>query len=597
VTSNAVLNYEEHGPTQQVYIICHTDAGDVQYSIQVDIVDMEDEPVFINLPATISIPENILTTTTIATVDCSDEDGDPVTYDIDSQDPGSPTFTNTGPNIFAPVGLDFDADPAKRSFELTISCAGTTSTPTAILTVIVQEEYDEPPVFDSTAYDGNVDEDQPAGTVVTWTDDPIVGCTDADVSVTRDDDALYYTISGTNADHFNCDYLTGLVTTARTLEADGGSAILSYTLTLTATDKGGNTDTADLNIVVNGINDLPVFSPSGYTASVAEETVTVVSIASGDDADAKFTITGTTSPYTIETTTFPTDYEDATLIANNHLYTLLVTADDGGGILTTATVVIEITSENEDTPAFTTFPAVVLTMLENSPSGTTVADVGDIVAEDSDEGSDGIISYSIDAVDPNVNKFYIEPSTGEIVTIGTFDYETDPQRYTITVMAADDGNPSNTVTDDIILDIEDYNDNEPIFSQNIYYRDDVVEGSPVDTSVLALTTTDADSIALTTIQYEFVSGNDDDLFKIDQPTETIQIKNIIDLDAGSDDPASYILVIRAVDGGTPELSGTTTVNIVMEAVNDHDPVFGATSPITLTVSRTRQMIVTLLTLN
>ncbi|XP_070559783.1 cadherin EGF LAG seven-pass G-type receptor 2-like [Ptychodera flava] len=398
---STVPNFEVDGPSHTVYIICTTDSGnDGTYSITVNINDINDEPVFRNLPTTISIPEDIVVGTTIYTVNYYDEDGDAITVDISGQDPSTPGFANTDQYVTAPADLDYDAYPTKRSFALTISLNDGSVSPTSTLTVNLIDVNDESPIFGLAAYTGDIDEALNAGSTINWANDPAGDATDADAG-----DILTYTISGVNSDHFICDLMSGIIVTSRELEADGGSAILSYSLTMTVTDNAGNVGTTALTISVNQVNDhSPIWNPSSYTATTAENTVPdtqiavvtvtddddgadgvlTVTIASGDDVGAeKFTVDGS-GPYTIKTTTNRIDYEDATLIANGHLYRLIVEAVDGGAtpITSTATVVVTITSLNEYAPSYTAFPAGPVTMSESEAAGFEIASTTAIEATD-----------------------------------------------------------------------------------------------------------------------------------------------------------------------------------------------------------------------
>ncbi|XP_077984865.1 protocadherin Fat 4-like [Glandiceps talaboti] len=608
-------DFATHGPSQTVNVKCTTDtANDGTYAIQVNILQNE-APTFLNLPTTISISEDVAVSSTIYTVQYNDVEGDTIAIAIDSQLPTTPTFTNNNEFIVAPAGLDYDADPTKRSFTITISAddGHRASPPTAVLTVNLIDVADESPVFGAATYTGDIDENQSVGTAITWVTDPSGDYSDDDVS-----DYWTFTISGTNANDFFCDMTTGVITSAQILDVDGASPVTSYSLTLTITDSGGNTDTATLAITVNNINDNdPIWSPSSYTQTVAENTAAgtsiiattvtdadsgtngdlTVTIESGDDAapNQKFAVTGT-GPYVIQTSTVAIDYEDATLISNGHIYRLIVTAVDGGGTTSSATVAVTVTSVNEATPTFTSFPAAVVTMYENEGIGYEVASSTDIVADDTDEGPDGEITYSIDSVSPaaGTSKFYIEPLTARITTLDTFDYETDPTRYDITVKAEDGGTVPSSTTQVLTFDILDYNDNAPVFGQTIY-NGISTEGDAVDSIVAALSVSDADSTATFTLS--FVSGNGDDKFKIDNALQEIRIKNTIDLDVGTGDSQLYSLVVRVVDGGTPELSGTTTVHVDVTPSNDHDPVFAATTPVSITVQENSAVGTSVATIN
>ena len=147
--------------------------------------------------------------------------------------------------------------------------------------------------------------------------------------------------------------------------------------------------------------------------------------------------------------------------------------------------------------------------------------------------------------------------------------------YDVVIRATDNGSPARSVERTIRVGITDYNDNPPKFSF-ASFQTSTTEGAAADTDVILLPATDADTTS--TLAYAITSGNTDK-FKFDTTTKNqLKIKTAIDLDADTGDAASYTLVATVTDGGSPELTGSTTVFITVTPSNDHDPVFGTTTP-------------------
>uniref|UniRef100_A0ABM0N157 Protocadherin Fat 4-like n=1 Tax=Saccoglossus kowalevskii TaxID=10224 RepID=A0ABM0N157_SACKO len=609
-TSGAIVigslspNFELHGSTTQtIYVDCMQDSGpDDTYAVSVQINDIDETPQFANLPTSIKISESIGASQSVFKVFYNDPEGVAVTVDISTQTPVTPAFTVVNGNeIHSPVGLDYDL--SDRTYTLTIRVDDGTNTDTSTLTINLYNEIDEPPTFPASDYTGTIEEEQSYGTVVTWTTNPV-----ADMIASYNevgDSNLYYELSGTNSVDFNCDRLTGVITTSRKLDADDVSSTASYSLTLTVGDSAGHTDTTTLSITLTDINDnKPIFSPSLYYKAIDENSgagvIAATMTVSDDDAGVFGTVTltitsGVTAKFTLSgneilTTADPLDYETTTS------YTITVTAADGGGEISTATVIVDVGKLNEFPPIFDTFPATAITVAENSALGFEVLAAADIIASDDDDGLDGKISFSISAVtNGGINKFSMDSSTGRILTTSTFDYESGSISYIITCVAADQGSPGpSSTTRSLTVDISDENDNAPYFDQN-YYSLTITEGDVIDTVITTFNVNDDDSAAITTISYQFYSGNDLDKFKMDDATHQLKIKTLVNLDAGH--PDVYDIVLRVLDGGTPELTGTTSLHISVTETNDYDPVFGTTTPIAISISENTNLGSTVAVIN
>ncbi|XP_070559235.1 protocadherin Fat 4-like isoform X2 [Ptychodera flava] len=596
----ADIDFETHGPIQTVYVNCLQSSGnDGVYAVTINIDDVNESPVCNNLPQTTTISESTAASTSIYRIIPYDQDGDTVSITIASQDPAAPAFSIQNNNEVWTPSEQLNYDDGDTLFSITIRLDDGTSTAVdEDLTVRVVDVIDEIPVFGSSTYDGEVDEGEPIGSAISWTT-PTTAPWD-NVSDSDAGDVLIYSLSGINSNDFMCNSASGEITTSRQLEADGGSAVTSYSLTITVTDSVMNTATADITITVNDINDnSPVFNPSGYSSSIAENTapgVTVASllvsdvdaadssltlqIESGDDTTAKFAISGND----VVTSANALDYEDADAVAKDHLYRLKVSAEDGNSNRATATVVVQLLSENEAGPTFSAFPSSPISVSENEPVGYVVATSTGIAASDTDGGTDGQITYSMTVTNGGSSKFHIDSSSGEITTLSEFDYESGTSTYDITVTVKDGGTPTPSSTSSVLtVDIADYNDHAPTFDRSIY-ETAVDEASNVADAVVTLTATDVDAIT-TVLTYSIVSGNDDDKFEFHNTiSDRIILKSTIDLDSGAADPSEYSLVVEVVDSGTPELTGTATVHIAVTPSNDHSPVFSPTTPTTPTVS-------------
>ena len=83
-----------------------------------------------------------------------------------------------------------------------------------------------------------------------------------------------------------------------------------------------------------------------------------------------------------------------------------------------------------------------------------------------DSGLNGIVSYHLVEGD-TMNHFTVVEDNGHILVGGSLDREMIPS-YRLIVEARDQGKPSLASRISIIIDIDDVNDNPPIFSQANY---------------------------------------------------------------------------------------------------------------------------------
>ncbi|XP_052778540.1 protocadherin-like wing polarity protein stan [Mya arenaria] len=393
--------------------------------------------------------------------------------------------------------------------------------------------------------------------------------------------------------------------TSDTFDYEAGET--SYTLEIVATSSSDSTQsTATVTINVNNVNDnIPVFSPNFYFATVAENTASgssislltvtdadgdalTITVAAGDDASNKFTFSSG-NPKLIETSSNAIDYE--TLSGANYKYTLVVEATDGTNT-GTATVIVTVTNVNEATPSFVTAsfsPAytsatTAYNIDETSAVGTSIVTV---TASDADDGAAGEVEYSVGTITESTGSattgiFGVDPFSGVLSTIvTTLDCDTATgglAYYDVTIIASDKGSPVNSATIQVRVGLVDVNDNTPTFAQNVYTVS-IPETTAATTSLLTLTATDDDvtAAALTfTLETSSSPSAYASKFELDSTTTNqLNLLAAVDLDAG--DASSYILVVSVADGGSPALTSTTSVIVTVTAVNDAAPsVTGAT---------------------
>ncbi|MFT7806101.1 cadherin-23 [Arapaima gigas] len=235
-------------------------------------------------------------------------------------------------------------------------------------------------------------------------------------------------------------------------------------------------------------------------------------------------------------------------------------------------LVIIILDENDNRPVFTQ-SSYRAEIMENSPAGTTLngrlvsVSNGPVLAEDRDIGKNAVVLYRL--LGPRLDLFTADPSTGEVMVQkgAVLDREafSDP-RVELFLLAEDVGGLSSSVP--LTITILDQNDNPPIFSPS-RLTVHLPENSPQGVVVTQLSASDADSGSNGWLLYRLESGAQD-RFIVDSLSGAILVGNAT-LDREERD--SYQLVIVATDRGTPPLSGTATLSVILDDINDSRPSF------------------------
>ena len=272
----------------------------------------------------------------------------------------------------------------------------------------------------------------------------------------------------------------------------------------------------------------------------------------GGNKDGKFSIDSATG---LITTAAAIDYE------KNAGFKLTVSASDATHTVT-ASLVIAVEDLNDNTPAFSGLPYKA-SVKENLPA---LAPVFQVSASDPD--AFGQLAYSLEAGNHS-DAFNIDPVSGEVKTADILDRERISS-YQLQVKVTDGGKPALASVATLTVDVDDENDNPPVFPSNTLTVI-VSEDSNVGSSVLTLNATDADIGPNGLIRYRLLSSNTP--FRVVPATGEIKIDSSLDRETVSD----YVLICEAFDGGTPSLASNVTVRVTVSDVNDNDPKFSLDS--------------------
>ncbi|KAG9490987.1 hypothetical protein GDO78_006369, partial [Eleutherodactylus coqui] len=227
-------------------------------------------------------------------------------------------------------------------------------------------------------------------------------------------------------------------------------------------------------------------------------------------------------------------------------------------------ITVEVLDINDNSPCFSKDVFEIGISESASPGSCFV--LGN--AFDSDLGSNSVHSYSL-TPNPYFTLGQKTDSEGagypELVLDQPLDREKQ-QKYELILTASDGGNPAKTGTAIINIEVQDVNDNYPIFQQT-FYKISLNEDSPSGSSVLHLNATDKDegSNAVITYSFSHIPENELNAFILDSQTGVIKTIGELDYELMK----SYEMTVEATDGGG--LVAKCTVIIQIVDVNDNAP--------------------------
>ncbi|KAL0131096.1 hypothetical protein PUN28_002587 [Cardiocondyla obscurior] len=251
-------------------------------------------------------------------------------------------------------------------------------------------------------------------------------------------------------------------------------------------------------------------------------------------------------------------------------YTLEVTAKDRGEPPRSSSTIISVTvlDENDNSPVFEP-RQYFATIAENASIGASVLQVS---AMDRDEGANGRVRYSIVMGDDN-RDFMISEDGGVIRVAKNLNYERK-SRYDLTIRsedcAAEVGKTPRGDMAQVTITVRDINDNAPVFLDSPYLAH-VMENMvpPSGGFVIQVKAYDADTPPYNNQVRYFLKNGDTDLFRINATTGDIMLLRPLDRELVSE----YTLTLDAMDTGSPPLTGSGIIKIVVLDVNDHSPEF------------------------
>ena len=568
--------------------------GNGPTSVTVRVTDLNDQAPSWTTSNTASVNENSQTVATLAATDTDTADAGGLAYAIQTNDndlfeiDGTTLQFATAPNYEAP-GCGSSSNSCTVTVRAT-DAAGTTTDLT--ITVTINDLNDQTPSW-TTSNTASVNEN--SQTVAT------LAATDTD---TADAGGLAYAIQTNDNDLFEIDGTTLQFATAPNYEAPGcGSSSNSCTVTVRATDAAGATADLTITVTINDLNDQAPSWTTANTASVNENSQTVVAALAATDTDTAdagglayaiqtndndlFEIDGTT----LQFATAP-NYEAPGCGSSSNSCTVTVRATDAAGATADLTITVTVQDVNDQTPVYNANDADDdITVAENS--GTGSFDAGTITDSDTGNsftctlGGDDAALFDCDITDNTVDlSFKSSPDYDNAADTGGNNV------YEFTVLindgAANDGNGPTSVT----VRVTDLNDQTPVYNANDADDDITVAENSGTGSFDAGTITDSDTGNSFTCT---LGGDDAALFDCDITDNTVDLsfKSSPDYDNAADTGGNnvYEFTVLINDGAANDGNGPTSVTVRVTDLNDQAPSW--TTSNTASVNENSQTVATL----
>ncbi|XP_076988742.1 cadherin-5 [Tamandua tetradactyla] len=168
--------------------------------------------------------------------------------------------------------------------------------------------------------------------------------------------------------------------------------------------------------------------------------------------------------------------------------------------------------------------------------------------------------------------FRVNADTGDVYAFERLDREKISEYHLIAVIVDKDTNKNLESPSSFTIKVHDVNDNWPVFTRRLFNAS-VPEMSTAGTSVTRVTAVDADDPTVAdhaSVMYHILKGDD---FAIDNSGLIFTTTNNLDREK----QATYEVVVEARDAeGLRGASGTATVLITLQDVNDNFPIFTQT---------------------
>ena len=578
------LDYESGTASYSLNIKANSsDGSSASASFTVNIIDVNEAPVFASTSAAISIAEN--NTNAFYTASASDEDtGASVTYSLASGGADNDLFA-----INAASGeLQFKAAPDYETYldsdsdgiyQVRISASdGSLSAEADLELAISITDVNEAPIFTTNPDTASASENSIEAFYTALADDEDYG------------DTVTYSLPSDVADNalFNLNAISGDLQFKAApdyevyLDSDSDGV---YQVIISASDGGLNAE-ADLELFVSvtDVNEAPIID-STTSASIPENTSGTIYTTEATDPEndtLTYDLYGTDqddfiinpSSGAIAFVNTP-DHETPTDADSNNVYKVTLEVSDGNGNSASQALAISVTGVNEY-PVSTPIDADGATnqIAENAAAETPV---GITVSASDADGTNNTVSYGFTNGNQtgDDNLFSVVPGSGIVKLLNnsnSLDYETATSHDIVIEATSSDGSTATQTFTIAVIDVDEFN--------VIFATEPDADGSPNQIAedadpgtVVGITAAASDADGSATVSYSFTNDNQtssDNLFSIASDTGIVTLAAGASLDYET--ATSHELAIKATSS-----DGSTDTETFTVAVTDIDE-FDVTTP-------------------
>ena len=513
---------------------------------------------------TFTVDENIIEGSPVGVVTAFDFDRQMLTYEIsDGAESGLLIDATTGLLTVGPDAVvDFERD---SSIELTVSITDGFATSTTDVTVNLNDLNEPPEVDQGTFF---IAERTPDNTTIGQ-----IEAVDPDTSLGQS--IAFQVIGGTGQDIFRVDPADGLVTLV-----DGSQisfeTLQELNLIVRISDTGSPPAVTEIDQRIRVIdqNDPPVITSTQL--QIAENLTGAVARLTVSDPDSEQThayeLRGGTGAevFRVRRDGIIEVREGAQLdFEQVSDYTIEVIAIDSGA--PPLAVVQDIDIEIRDVNEAPTLNLQSASVPENSEAGTPVADLDVVDPENS--GSTYRVTLLPQPGDGSEN--FVFDSTTNLLTVAQgamLDFESNrvtTLTFEIEDLTGDDG----VTTAAFQVELTDQNDAPIILTEEVVLSELAQPGTQVGKLEVQIREPDSSDQVIV----EITGGNAADLFTLNPNTRVLSVADGATFDADGD-PDPLTLEVRVTDSGTPPLSSSSTIDIVLNDVNE-PPQFVGTLPV------------------